>query len=93
MGRGGYFLSCPIYVATAIHSGYTCNCRINQGVNEKKMIDRIFKNKKTTVLGLITIAVSFVFVWFEKATLTEVSVFLTGGFAMLFMRDPKPKEQ
>jgi hypothetical protein len=58
------------------------------------MIDRIFRNRKTTIIGLITLVVSFLFVWFDKATLTEVSVFLTGGFAMLFMKDPKkPNEK
>lgn len=57
------------------------------------MIERIFRNKKTTTIGLITLVVSFLFVWFEKASLTEVSVFLTGGFAMLFMKDPKPNEK
>ena len=56
------------------------------------MIDRIFRNKKTTIIGIIIMVLSFVFVWFEKATLTEVSVFLTGGFAMLFMKDPEPKK-
>lgn len=57
------------------------------------MIDRIFRNKKTTIIGIIVMVISFVFVWFEKASLTEVSVFLTGGFAMLFMKDPKPNEK
>ena len=56
------------------------------------MIDRIFRNKKTTIIGIIIMVLSFVFVWFEKATLTEVSVFLTGGFAMLFMKDPEIKK-
>jgi hypothetical protein len=31
-------------------------------------------------------------VWFDKATLTEVSLFITGGFALLFMRDPEIKK-
>jgi hypothetical protein len=57
------------------------------------VIDRIFKNKKTTTIGILTLLVSLLFVWFEKATLTEVSVFLTGGFYMLFMKDPKPNEK
>ena len=57
------------------------------------MIDRILKNRKTTIIGIITLLVSFLFVWFGKATLTEVSGFLTGGFAMLFMKDPKPNEK
>lgn len=32
--------------------------------------------------------VAFVFVWFGKATLTEVSAFIMGGFALLFFKDP-----
>jgi hypothetical protein len=32
--------------------------------------------------------VSFAFVWFGKSTLTEVGLFMTGGFAMLFLKDP-----
>lgn len=29
----------------------------------------------------------FLFVYLEKATLTEVSVFMLGGFSMLFLKD------
>lgn len=53
------------------------------------MIDRLFRNPKTTIVGLLVMVVSFVFVWFGKASLTEVGVFITGGFAMLFLKDPK----
>jgi hypothetical protein len=56
------------------------------------MIDRILRNYKTTLLGLVTMLTCFVFVWFEKATLTEVSLFFTGGFALLFVKDPQPKK-
>jgi hypothetical protein len=56
------------------------------------MIERVFKNKKTTILGLLILVCSFVLVWFDKATLTEVSLFLTGGFALLFMKDPVIKK-
>lgn len=52
------------------------------------MIDRLFRNYKTTLLGIFVMLVSFILVWFDKATLTEVSLFFTGGFAMLFMKDP-----
>jgi hypothetical protein len=54
------------------------------------MLDRIFANWKTTVIGLVILVVSLVFVWFERATLTEVSIFLMGGFAFLFTKDSKP---
>jgi hypothetical protein len=53
------------------------------------MIDRLFRNPKTTIIGSIVMVVSFVFVWFGKASLTEVGVFITGGFTMLFLKDPK----
>lgn len=56
------------------------------------MINRIFKNWKSTLLGLGVLGLTFLFVWFEKATLTEVSLFITGGFALLFMKDPEIKK-
>jgi Flp pilus assembly protein protease CpaA len=56
------------------------------------VIERIFRNRKTTILGLLILIISFILVWFEKATLTEVSLFLTGGFAMLFVKDPVIKK-
>ena len=51
------------------------------------LIERIFKNWKTTVLGLAMILACFVLVFLEKASLTEASVFIVGGFTMLFLRD------
>ena len=56
------------------------------------MIDRIFKNWKTTMLGVGIIVASFSLVFFEKATLSEVSVFLGGGFVMLFVKDKNDAE-
>jgi hypothetical protein len=53
------------------------------------LIERLFRNPKTTLLGLILISLCFVLVFFEKATLTEVSAFLMGAFALLFLKDPK----
>ena len=55
------------------------------------LIERIFGNPKTTLLGLLIIALCFVLVFYEKATLTEVSLFLVGGFSMLFLKDPDGK--
>jgi hypothetical protein len=55
------------------------------------MIDRIFRNPKTTLMGLILMMVCFVALFMEKATLTEISVFLMGGFALLFSTDGKGK--
>jgi hypothetical protein len=51
------------------------------------LIERIFKNWKTTLLGLAMIVACFVLVFLEKASLTEASVFMVGGFTMLFLRD------
>jgi hypothetical protein len=53
------------------------------------MIDRIFKNWKTTTLGISLIIASFVLVYLEKTTLSDVSLFLGGGFMMLFIKDKK----
>jgi hypothetical protein len=51
------------------------------------MIDRIFRNPKTTVIGLILISFGGILVWYEKASLTEFSAFLMGGFALIMSRD------
>jgi hypothetical protein len=53
------------------------------------LIERIWKDPKTTVLGLLIVGLCFVLVFYEKATLTEVSAFLMGAFALLFLKDPK----
>jgi hypothetical protein len=51
------------------------------------LIERIFKNWKTTLLGLAMIVACFVLVFIEKASLSEASMFIVGGFTMLFLRD------
>ena len=51
------------------------------------MFDRIFRNWKTSTLGLAIILTCFVFLWFEKTTLSEMSVFFAGGFLLLFSKD------
>jgi hypothetical protein len=56
------------------------------------LIERLFRNPKTTVLGLILISLCFLLVFFEKATLTEVSAFMIGAFALLFLKDPKDEK-
>jgi len=53
------------------------------------IIERLFKNPKTTILGLLILGLCFVLVFYEKATLTEVSAFLMGAFALMFLKDPK----
>lgn len=56
---------------------------------EAMIIERIWKDPKTTVLGLLIVGLCFVLVFYEKASLTEVSAFLMGAFALLFLKDPK----
>ena len=58
----------------------------------KVLIERIFGNPKTTLLGLIIIGLCFVLVFYEKATLTELSAFMVGAFALMFLKDPKDGE-
>ena len=58
----------------------------------KVLIERIFGNPKTTLLGLIIIGLCFVLVWAGRATLTEVSTFMVGAFALMFLKDPKDGE-
>jgi hypothetical protein len=53
------------------------------------IIERIWRDPKTTILGLIIIGLCFVLVFYEKASLTEVSAFLMGAFALMFLKDPK----
>ena len=56
------------------------------------LIERIFGNPKTTLLGLIIIGLCFVLVFYEKATLTELSAFMVGAFALMFLKYPKDGE-
>lgn len=54
------------------------------------MIDRIFKNWKSTLIGLLIIAGSLAAVYTDKATLTEAGAFITMGLAFFFLKDQKP---
>ena len=56
------------------------------------LIERIFRNPKTTILGLLVLGMCFVLVWAERATLTEVSTFVLGAFSLLFLKDPKDEK-
>jgi hypothetical protein len=51
------------------------------------MIDRLFRNPKTTLIGLILISFGGILVWYEKASLNEFSAFIMGGFALMMSRD------
>jgi hypothetical protein len=57
------------------------------------LIERLFRNPKTTLLGLILISLCFLLVFLERASLTEVSsTFMVGAFALLFLKDPKDEK-
>ena len=53
------------------------------------MIDRLFANVKTTIVGLIIFLTGAVLVAMDKATLTEFGGFIGVAFALFFSKDPK----
>lgn len=53
------------------------------------MIDRILKDSKTTIIGLIVFITGAMLVAFNKATLTEFGAFIGVAFALFFSKDPK----
>jgi multisubunit Na+/H+ antiporter MnhG subunit len=53
------------------------------------MIERLFANSKTTIVGLIIFLTGAVLVAFEKASLTEFGAFIGVAFALFFSKDPK----
>lgn len=55
------------------------------------MIDRIFKNWKTSIIGAVLIASSMTLVFLEKATLTEVGAFLVVATGLFFTKDKVKK--
>jgi len=52
--------------------------------------DRIFKNWKSTSLGLMIIGVSVIALLFDQATLEQVAIFWATGFGLFFVKDSKP---
>jgi hypothetical protein len=60
---------------------------------EVVLIERLFRNPKTTLLGLILISLCFLLVFLERASLTEVSTFMVGAFAYYFSKTQKMKKQ
>ena len=57
----------------------------------KPIIERLFVNWKSTLLGLSILFVCFLLVFLDKASLTEVSTFTLGGFYLLFLKDENGK--
>jgi len=53
------------------------------------MIDRIFKNWKTTALGVLLVIGSLILVGINKATLTEAGAFIVAGVGSIFAKDKK----
>ena len=53
------------------------------------MIERLFTNIKTTIVGFIIFLTGAVLVAFEKASLTEFGAFIGVAFALFFSKDPK----
>jgi len=53
------------------------------------MIERLFTNIKTTIIGLIIFMTGALLVAFGKASLTEFGAFIGVAFALFFSKDPK----
>lgn len=51
------------------------------------MIDRVFKNWKTTALGVLLVTGSLILVGINKATLTEAGAFIVAGVGSIFAKD------
>ena len=52
------------------------------------MKERLFKNWRTTSLGLILLGVGIAMLLTGKASLTEFAVFLPFVFGLMFIKDP-----
>jgi multisubunit Na+/H+ antiporter MnhG subunit len=55
----------------------------------KEIKERIFANWKTTTLGIAVLIAGMVLVYFEKATMNELTAFITGAFILLISKDGK----
>jgi hypothetical protein len=53
------------------------------------MKNRLFKNWRTSILGLALLIGAGLFVWFGKATLTEAAASLPAALALMFVKDPQ----
>ena len=56
------------------------------------MKERIFKNWKTTLTGIVMLAAGLVLVGLGKASLTEYVIFAPVCFALIFIKDPSFKQ-
>jgi hypothetical protein len=75
------------------YSGYYRLVRVNilrkktTQMNEIK--ERIFSNWKTTVLGVAVLICGFALVYMEKASLAELTAFISGALVLLIAKDGK----
>jgi Flp pilus assembly protein protease CpaA len=51
--------------------------------------ERIFSNWKTTTLGVAVLMCGFVLVYLEKASLAELTAFVSGALVLLISKDGK----
>jgi hypothetical protein len=56
------------------------------------MKERIFKNWKTTLTGIVMLAGGLIMVGLGKASLTEYGLFAPVCFALIFVKDPSFKQ-
>ncbi len=56
------------------------------------MKERIFKNWKTTLIGILMLIAGLALVSLGKATLTEFLLFSPLCFALIFVKDPSFKK-
>jgi hypothetical protein len=56
------------------------------------LIERLFRNPKTTLLGLILISLCFLLVFLEKASLTKCPRLWLEHLPLLFLKDPKDEK-
>jgi len=56
----------------------------------QNLIDRVFKNWKSTLIGITIISVSVIALLFDQATLEQVAIFWATGFGLFFVKDFKP---
>lgn len=54
------------------------------------LIDRIFKNWKTSIIGCLILVGSLTAVFIGKATLTEAGLFIVTGIGFFFLKDNNP---
>lgn len=56
------------------------------------IIDRVFKNWKTSLVGIVILLGAMATVFLGKATLTEAGAFIVMGVGFFFLKDRHPPE-